>query len=447
MPRMFICLHNVKTIMVTHVIAGRAYSMLDTGTHSKSHHSLTASDPLSVNVRKTSTYSNYTTTFGNNVFAHENWEGQSSWLHNYRHDGGKGLEFDYTYDPKPTNRTDSLDEAKKYINATVTQLFYTTNLIHDLYYRDGFDEVSGNFQQHNFGRGARRQRVQHHQLHDAARRAERALLNVPLEHGEPLSRHTRLPGGPANSGCLSWGESGGMGEGWGDFLATTIRSNSTYSDFPMGAWAANQVDGIRNFPYSLNETINPSTYKTHDKGGYWGVHAIGEVWAQTLWVIAQRLIAKHSFVEDLFPPAPLADGSPLVLKHVNSLIVYLVLNGIKLQSCHPSFFDLRDAIIQADEILTGGENYCNLWLAFAEKGLVQDAIQVLSGPEGLVLPQRLMVNGAHEVTLTTNGGIKTTIAKQLPGRLARTDVNSVQERRRTGRFSTPLRLGSLAGDT
>lgn len=26
---------------------------------------------------------------------------------------------------------------------------------------------------------------------------------------------TRLTGGPANSGCLGWGESGGMGEGWG----------------------------------------------------------------------------------------------------------------------------------------------------------------------------------------------------------------------------------------
>ena len=32
---------------------------------------------------------------------------------------------------------------------------------------------------------------------------------------------TRLTGGPENSGCLGWGESAGMGERWGDFLATT----------------------------------------------------------------------------------------------------------------------------------------------------------------------------------------------------------------------------------
>ena len=36
-----------------------------------------------------------------------------------------------------------------------------------------------------------------------------------------------------------------------DFLATTIRSNKTYSDYAMGSWAANMEKGIRNYPYSL----------------------------------------------------------------------------------------------------------------------------------------------------------------------------------------------------
>ena len=129
-------------------------------------------------------------------------------------------------------------------------------------------------------------------------------------------------------------------------MATTIRSNRIYSDYAMGSWAANIEKGIRNYPYSLNETINPSTYKTLDKPGYGGVHAIGEVWAQMLWVVSQRLIAKHGFIEDLFPPKPLEDGTipegdfyrtqeytadgqpkPLVPKHGNSLIVQLVLDG------------------------------------------------------------------------------------------------------------------------
>jgi len=195
-----------------------------------------------------------------------------------------------------------------------------------------------------------------------------------------------------DSSCLGWGESGGMGEGWGDFLATTIRSNKVYSDYAMGAWAANRAKGIRNYIYSLNDTVNPSTYKTLDSPGYWGVHAIGEVWAEILWVTSQRLIAKHGYSETLFPPQPLSNGTvpegdfyrsaeykyngqrkPLVPKHGNSLMVQLVIDGMKLQPCRPSFFEARDAIIQADEVLTSGENLCDLWKGFSERGLGPDA--------------------------------------------------------------------------
>jgi len=192
-----------------------------------------------------------------------------------------------------------------------------------------------------------------------------------------------------------------MGEGWGDFIASTVRSNSTYSDYPMGAWAANQEKGIRNFPYSTDKSINPSTYKTLDKPGYWGVHAIGEVWAEILWVIEQKLIAKHGFTTTLFPPQPLDDGTipegdfyrvqefnpngtpkALVPKHGNSLILQLVVDGMKLQPCRPSFFDARDAILLADKILTGSENACELWQGFSERGLGPDATIIGSTPWG-----------------------------------------------------------------
>jgi hypothetical protein len=84
-----------------------------------------------------------------------------------------------------------------------------------------------------------------------------------------------------------------------------------------------------------DEGVNPSTYKTLDQPGYWGVHAIGEVWAEILWVVSQKLIQKHGYSDDLFPPAPLEDGTVphgdfyrtdvtsklLVPKHGNSLMV------------------------------------------------------------------------------------------------------------------------------
>jgi len=373
-----------------------------------------ANDPASKGIRATEFYRNTTTTWGNNVFAQENWEGRNAFIDNYRPDAGKGMAFDYEYDPQVTEKPDAMAEAKKYINATVAQLFYTSNLVHDLYYRYGFDELAGNFQQYNFGRGGEGNDAVIANAQDGSGfnnanfmtppdgqngRMRMYLWNTALPYRDgdleagivihELSHglSTRMTGGPENSGCLGWGESGGMGEGWGDFLATTIRSTSTYSDYAMGAWAANRDKGIRNYIYSLDEKVNPSTYQTLDKPGYWGVHAIGEVWAEILWVVLQKLIDKHGYSDDLFPPAPLADGTvprgdfyrtdlrggALVPKHGNSLMVQLVLDGMKLQICRPSFFDSRDAIIQADQVLTGGENFCTLWEGFAARGLGPDA--------------------------------------------------------------------------
>jgi extracellular elastinolytic metalloproteinase len=79
---------------------------------------------------------NTTTTWGNNVFAHENWRGLNDWIDNYRPDSGLKKVFNYSYNPRPhEGKEDSLDEARKYINTTVTQLFYTVNMVHDLFYR------------------------------------------------------------------------------------------------------------------------------------------------------------------------------------------------------------------------------------------------------------------------------------------------------------------------
>ena len=146
------------------------------------------------------------------------------------------------------------------------------------YCRYGFDEVSGNFQQHNFGRGGAENDAVIANAQDGSGFNNANFMTPPdgqngrmrmylwstalpyrdgdleagiviheLSHGLSI----RLTGGPENSGCLGWGESGGMGEGWGDFLATTIRSSRNYSDYAMGAWAANRDSGIRNYIYSL----------------------------------------------------------------------------------------------------------------------------------------------------------------------------------------------------
>ncbi|MEJ8755452.1 T9SS-dependent M36 family metallopeptidase [Pontibacter sp. H259] len=86
----------------------------------------------------------YTITKGNNVHAYEDRAGANAGL---SPDGGANLVFDFPLD--------LTKEPETYVQAATTNLFYWNNLMHDVFYQFGFDEVSGNFQQKNFtGQGA-----------------------------------------------------------------------------------------------------------------------------------------------------------------------------------------------------------------------------------------------------------------------------------------------------
>ncbi|KAG8682955.1 Fungalysin/Thermolysin Extracellular metalloproteinase 5 [Ceratobasidium sp. 394] len=191
-----------------------------------------------------------------------------------------------------------------------------------------------------------------------------------------------------------------MGEGWSDFIATTVRSTSTYSDYPIAAWAANTTSGIRHFPYALDSTINPEMYDYLQRPDWREVHGIGEVWAEILWVVSHKLIEEHGFADSLFPESDSefyrvhvrengakqlvpTKGNTLMLQSVFYRFIFavlcadlcsrLIVNGMKLQPCRPTFMQARDAILQADQALTGGENKCLLWAGFASRGLGVDA--------------------------------------------------------------------------
>ena len=90
----------------------------------------------------------FKTTRGNNGVAQTNWENDATYealLANARPEA-RDLKFHY---PLNLNATDY----KTYANASVTQLFYTSNKYHDLLYQLGFDEKAGNFQANNNGYG------------------------------------------------------------------------------------------------------------------------------------------------------------------------------------------------------------------------------------------------------------------------------------------------------
>ena len=106
---------------------------------------------------------------------------------------------------------------------------------------------------------------------------------------------------------------------------------------------------------SFAQTINKDTFKSLDQPAYYGVHAIGEVWAEMLFEMSENLIDKHGFASDLFPVDSSFYDAKYAPKKVpkagNALALQLVVDGLKLQPCRPSFVNARDAILTASRLL------------------------------------------------------------------------------------------------
>ncbi|KAI5859245.1 elastinolytic metallo proteinase Mep [Durotheca rogersii] len=341
---------------------------------------------------------NYTTTRGNNAIAQTNPSGGSTYLNNYRPDS-PSLKFEYNYGA-------TLTPPSTYADASVAQLFYTSNVYHDLLYDLGFTEVAGNFEFNNNGQGGVGNDFVILNAQDGSGTNNANFATPPdgsngrmrmyiwtrstpyrdctFEAGVIIHEYShglsnRLTGGPANSNCLNGLESGGMGEGWGDFFATAIRlkpGDTRASDYSLGAWVYNNPAGIRTYLYSTSLQTNPYQYITLNT--YNEVHDIGEVWATILYEVLWNLIDKYGKNDG---PKPVFDenGVPTDGKY---LTLKLVVDAMAIQPCNPNFVQGRDAILDADKALTGGVNACELWTAFAKRGLGQGAVYASRGRTG-----------------------------------------------------------------
>lgn len=82
----------------------------------------------------------FTITRGNNVYAGEDLDNDD--FIGYSPNGGPGLVFDFPHNLASHPHAN--------MDASITNLFYTCNVLHDVWYRYGFDEASGNFQRYNY---------------------------------------------------------------------------------------------------------------------------------------------------------------------------------------------------------------------------------------------------------------------------------------------------------
>ena len=295
-----------------------------------------------------------------------------------------------------------------YASASTVQLFYRANWYHDRLYQLGFTEAAGNFQTDNFGRGGQGQDEVTCLVQAGANLgiADNSTFSTPpdgssgicsmfifsgpspnrdgsldqdvvvheLTHG--LSN--RLLGGGAGISKL---QTRGMGEGWSDFYALSLLSESTddvNGNYAAGGYASyllaglnfkdNYYFGIRRYPYTTDMAKNPLTFKDIDPtkaSTHSGIpisplfggsdpaefHNQGEVWCVTLWEVRVNLVEKWGW--DIG----------------NQLALQLVTDGLKLAPVNANFLEARDGILQADEVDNGGDNFAELWTGFAKRGM------------------------------------------------------------------------------
>jgi hypothetical protein len=191
---------------------------------------------------------------------------------------------------------------------------------------------------------------------------------IAHEYGHGIS--TRLAGGRNNSRCLD--NTDQMGEGWSDWFALMMQlkpGDVGTAKRGIGTFVSSQKTdgvGIRSFPYSTDTSVNPMTYGTTNSFQFrnaenveeTSVHGVGSVWATMLWDLAWAYIAKYGY-----------DDNKYTGKGGNNKVMQLVLDGLKLQPCSPTFVDGRDALIAADQATTGGKDFCMIWEVFAARGL------------------------------------------------------------------------------
>jgi subtilisin-like proprotein convertase family protein len=248
--------------------------------------------------------------------------------------------------------------------AAVTNAFYLVNQYHDLTYKLGFTETAGNFQTSNFGKGGaqadevqvdaqdgsgtdnanfatppdgqkpRMQMFLFDLAHGTAQRQDGDFDASVIWHENTHGVSNRLVGGGSTT-CLNNLQSGGMGEGWGDFMGGSFLGSAVVGAYVTG----NATNGIRSAPMDNN----PFTYNDIKNGTLAEVHDAGELWSSTLW--SMRTAIGKAAAEQL------------------------VIAGLKLTPCNPTMINARDAIIQADANLNAGVNRCAIFGAFASKAM------------------------------------------------------------------------------
>ena len=191
--------------------------------------------------------------------------------------------------------------------------------------------------------------------------------------------------------CQSNTECGGMGEGWGDFMALLLVArggDNLDGIYPYGAWPPYAgIDnlgyfGIRRFPYSVNPLKNPLMFhhmsngqslpagipNSYDDGQGAEVHAAGEVWGNTLWNVYVALQKAHG-------PAAFEETRKTMAKYVVGSMMMTPDEALTLEA--------RDAMLAVAEAASPADATL-MAQVFASRGMGSCAVDAERGSSDLV---------------------------------------------------------------
>jgi extracellular elastinolytic metalloproteinase len=242
--------------------------------------------------------------------------------------------------------------------ASVTNLFYLNNVLHDRLYGYGFTESAGNFQQNNFDRGGAGGDPVNAEAQDGGG-TNNANFSTPTDGSRPrMQMYLWTSATPSRDGDLdsdivyheyghglTWRMIGSMtgplagaiGEGMSDTLATYFNGDDAVAEYSY-----NKATGIRRFKY----TDYPYTYKNVTGSS---VHNDGEIYGAAMWRLRQIWLTST--------------------RDHDRLLTFIV-DGMNYTPSRPDYEAMRDGILSAmnaDAASTGER--CAVWDAFAKYGI------------------------------------------------------------------------------
>ncbi|WP_370000815.1 T9SS-dependent M36 family metallopeptidase [Winogradskyella sp.] len=159
----------------------------------------------------------HTITRGNNVWAQEDRDGLPFTV-GFSPDGTTALNFDFPLDIN--------QPPENYEDVSITNLFYTNNMMHDIWYHYGFDEAAGNFQETNYTTLGVGSDSVNADAQDGSGQNNATFGTPPDGQNPSMTMFLWTPAGPlnepltVNNGTVA-GDYDGSEAGFGESLSTT----------------------------------------------------------------------------------------------------------------------------------------------------------------------------------------------------------------------------------